>query len=62
MLHIKDFPINVLNVGHAEIDKFASIAPYIGIVFLLIAVVFIWRSFYSMRIKSTTDDTAAEDK
>lgn len=26
MLHIKDFPINVLNVGHAEIDKFASIA------------------------------------
>ena len=43
-------------------DKFASIAPYIGIVFLLIAVVFIWRSFYSMRIKSTTDDTAAEDK
>ena len=26
MLHIKDFPINVLNAGHAEFDKFASIA------------------------------------
>lgn len=25
MLHIENFPINVINVGHAEIDKFSSI-------------------------------------
>jgi len=33
-------------------DKFASMAPYIGIVFLLVALVFVWRSFFSMRIKN----------
>ena len=33
-------------------DKFAPIAPYIGIAFLAIALIFVWRSFYSMRIKN----------
>jgi K(+)-stimulated pyrophosphate-energized sodium pump len=31
-------------------DAFKSIAPYIGIVFLVVAFVFVWRSFYGMRI------------
>ena len=33
-------------------DKFAPVAPYIGIAFLAIALVFVWRSFYSMRNKN----------
>jgi K(+)-stimulated pyrophosphate-energized sodium pump len=32
-------------------NKFSTMAPYFGIVFFLIAVVFVWRSFYKMRIK-----------
>jgi K(+)-stimulated pyrophosphate-energized sodium pump len=31
-------------------QSFRSIAPYVGMVFFLIALVFVWRSFYSMRI------------
>ncbi len=34
-------------------DKFASIAPYIGGVLFLVALVFVWRSFFSMRISSS---------
>lgn len=33
-------------------ERFRYIAPYIGVVFLAIALVFVWRSFYSMRIKT----------
>jgi len=32
-------------------DRFVAIAPYIGIVFFAIALYFVWRSFYKMRIK-----------
>jgi len=32
-------------------DRFVAIAPYIGIVFFVIALYFVWRSFYKMRIK-----------
>lgn len=32
-------------------ERFRTIAPYIGFVFLLIALTFVWRSFFSMRIK-----------
>ena len=32
-------------------ERFRATAPYIGFVFLLIALTFVWRSFYSMRIK-----------
>jgi K(+)-stimulated pyrophosphate-energized sodium pump len=32
--------------------SFRDIAPYVGIVFLLVALVFVWRSFYKMRIES----------
>ncbi|MDF2499462.1 MAG: Inorganic diphosphatase [Anaerosporomusa subterranea] len=33
-------------------ESFKHIAPYIGIVFLAIALFFVWRSFYNMRIPS----------
>jgi K(+)-stimulated pyrophosphate-energized sodium pump len=32
-------------------EQFRHIAPYIGVVFLAIALIFVWRSFYCMRIK-----------
>lgn len=31
--------------------SFRPIAPYVGVVFLLIALIFVWRSFYKMRIE-----------
>lgn len=40
----------VLAMEIAISAKFQAIAPYIGIVFLLIALVFVYRSFYKMRI------------
>ncbi|MGE5370752.1 MAG: sodium-translocating pyrophosphatase [Solirubrobacterales bacterium] len=33
-------------------ESFRAIAPTVGIVFLLVAFVFVWRSFYGMRIKA----------
>ncbi|MHC1707984.1 MAG: sodium-translocating pyrophosphatase [Bacteroidales bacterium] len=32
-------------------EAFTSVAPYIGVVFFLVALVFVYRSFYSMRIQ-----------
>lgn len=32
-------------------ESFRDIAPYAGIVFLAIALIFVWRSFYKMRIR-----------
>jgi K(+)-stimulated pyrophosphate-energized sodium pump len=32
-------------------ESFREAAPYVGIVFFIIALVFVWRSFYAMRIK-----------
>jgi len=32
-------------------EQFASFGPYVGAVFFVIALIFAWRSFYSMRIK-----------
>ena len=31
-------------------EAFRDIAPYVGVVFLIIALIFVWRSFYAMRI------------
>jgi K(+)-stimulated pyrophosphate-energized sodium pump len=31
--------------------SFRPIAPYVGVGFLLVALVFVWRSFYKMRIE-----------
>lgn len=32
-------------------DNFRDAAPYVGLVFLLISLVFVWRTFYKMRIE-----------
>lgn len=32
-------------------DSFRDAAPYVGLVFLLISLVFVWRTFYKMRIE-----------
>lgn len=34
-------------------DAFRDSAPVIGIIFLVIAFIFVWKSFFSMRIKSS---------
>ena len=41
----------VLAMEIAISDGFKAIAPYIGIAFLVIALIFVYRSFYKMRIK-----------
>jgi K(+)-stimulated pyrophosphate-energized sodium pump len=33
-------------------ETFRNVAPYAGLVFITIALVFVWRSFYKMRIRS----------
>ena len=40
----------VLAMEIAIADKFKAVAPWVGIVFILIALVFVYRSFYKMRI------------
>ena len=42
----------ILAMEIAISESFRGIAPYIGIVFALIALVFVWRSFYKMKIKA----------
>lgn len=32
-------------------ESFRDLAPYVGLVFLLISLIFVWRSFYKMRIE-----------
>ncbi|MFT3904279.1 MAG: sodium-translocating pyrophosphatase [Niabella sp.] len=32
-------------------ESFRTVAPYIGVIFLIIALIFVWRSFYKMRIE-----------
>ena len=34
-------------------ERFVKIAPFIGVFFLAVALIFVWRSFYRMRIKNT---------
>ncbi|MFN8255335.1 MAG: sodium-translocating pyrophosphatase [Bacteroidales bacterium] len=40
-------------------EAFRNVAPYFGLVFLLVALVFVWRSFYRMRIESAQVEKAA---
>jgi len=40
----------MLTMEIAVTHEFADIAPYVGYVFLAVALVFVWRSFYKMRI------------
>jgi K(+)-stimulated pyrophosphate-energized sodium pump len=37
-------------------ETFRDVAPYVGLIFLSVALVFVWRSFYKMRI--TTEDSS----
>jgi K(+)-stimulated pyrophosphate-energized sodium pump len=32
-------------------ESFRDVAPYVGIAFLIVALIFVWRSFYKMRIE-----------
>jgi K(+)-stimulated pyrophosphate-energized sodium pump len=41
----------VLAMEIAISEGFRGIAPYFGILFLVIALIFVYRSFYRMRIK-----------
>ena len=41
----------VLAMEIAISDGFRSMAPWFGVAFLIIAMVFVYRSFYKMRIK-----------
>ena len=34
-------------------EGFRDAAPYVGVAFLVVALIFVWRSFYRMRIKDT---------
>ncbi|MCU0405056.1 MAG: sodium/proton-translocating pyrophosphatase, partial [Chitinophagaceae bacterium] len=42
------FGLLAMEISIAE--KFRDAAPYFGIAFLVVALVFVWRSFYKMRI------------
>jgi K(+)-stimulated pyrophosphate-energized sodium pump len=42
----------ILAMEIAISDNFKETAPYVGIVFLCIALYFVWRSFYKMKIKT----------
>ena len=33
-------------------ESFRNVAPYFGLGFFVVALVFVWRSFYKMRIRS----------
>jgi K(+)-stimulated pyrophosphate-energized sodium pump len=41
-------------------DAFSSSAVYVGAVFFVVAIVFVWRSFYTMRIKVSEPPAGAE--
>ncbi|MDU4960984.1 MAG: sodium-translocating pyrophosphatase [Sporomusaceae bacterium] len=43
-------------------ESFKAIAPYIGVLFLLIALVFVRRSFYGMRIPDAEDQKTANQQ
>ncbi|MDR2405332.1 MAG: sodium-translocating pyrophosphatase [Deltaproteobacteria bacterium] len=45
-------------------DNFRNVAKYFGIAFLIVALIFVYRSFYSMRISSLTaiDEQGKDDK
>ncbi|MDO5760782.1 MAG: sodium-translocating pyrophosphatase [Bacteroidota bacterium] len=43
-------------------ESFRKAAPYFGLVFVIIAIVFVWRSFYKMRIDSKLEDIIAQNK
>ncbi len=43
-------------------DNFREYAPWIGIIFVLVAIFFVWRSFYRMRIDDTIENIITENE
>ena len=43
-------------------DNFREYAPWIGIIFVLVAIFFVWRSFYRMRINDTIENIITENE
>ncbi|MDR1496049.1 MAG: sodium-translocating pyrophosphatase [Clostridiales Family XIII bacterium] len=43
-------------------DAFTKSAPIVGVIFFIIAIVFVWRSFYTMRIRKTDDEKVGDEK
>ncbi|MBR1774561.1 MAG: sodium-translocating pyrophosphatase [Bacteroidales bacterium] len=43
-------------------ESFRDMAPYFGVVFVLVAIVFVWRSFYKMRIDDTMENIVKQYK
>lgn len=43
-------------------ESFRNMAPYFGIVFVVVAIVFVWRSFYKMRINDTIENVCEHYK
>ncbi len=43
-------------------ESFRQMAPYIGIIFVVIAIIFVWRSFYKMRIDGDLQQIINENK
>jgi len=41
-------------------ENFRDLAPYFGLVFVLIAIFFVWRSFYRMRIDDTLENITSQ--
>ncbi len=47
--------ISIEMIQHAEESGTTNLAPYIGFAFLIVGLVFVYRSFYGMRITKKTD-------
>jgi len=52
-----EIAIAVKEAAHA--GKGSDYTPYVGVVMLLIALVFVWRSFYAMRIPKETEEAVS---
>ena len=46
----------LLAMEMAIAPNFQAVAPWAGIVLVLVAIFFVWRSFYKMRIDDTIDN------
>jgi len=46
----------VLTMELAIVKTFANIAPFVGAAFLAVALIFVWRSFYKMRVNRSMAD------
>ena len=36
-------------------ERFRDVAPYVGLAFFAVALIFVWRSFYKMRIEKEAE-------